>query len=724
MKMLMSLLGISAFRRREPNERDEFVYKKLKMNKDEQKAYEEGEIGLRDVIKGRNTKNRKLIALIRLVSGLIGIFWAGKVFFLGVADAFNAGLGGFDWLSLITGGDSTSDSGNDLARERMSSTDHPFIKSFVIFVVFIFVIPALLLLYAVKNGTGQHKKQLSEGADYGNTTKLNKVTGFIFKGNVPFYKTEYKGFSRFANPKYWKTVLFDRKRELRDALELGSEMAIKMRLWSEKDDFYLNEEDGKYVAYAFDDNGDITFTVAKKPKSLTQEYLLKATNIVRDEYGTKAIKDGREVVGTVVERWGKKVRYNTIKTKIGKNYFYSPTGKREKGMRPKDVVGNTVIFFNTNPLKYGWQVEKANEIKVEKAPLKIYNSIDMNGDLVGLNFKEQAGMVIGGLPGSGKSAGLITSVVPMLLNNTIELHIGDMKGVASEWDNFSRVANLFKMKTDPETHETNFEEIYNRLLKFKTDSEQRLARFKKETGVSNFWNVPLSPKYKVRMMILDECQELFDVTGRSKDEKEWIDKIERVCTEIVKKQRAMGTILVLATQRPDKNSIPTPISSNAGIRLAFRLANKAVETMTLGTPPDDSIVSATDIGGEGMQGTAVMADIEGNRKMIRYAYMDEETVKSELEKAPDFGSDAYDNENDSEEVISRAKKNSEKTIVDMINRNKGKQSNQESEYEHENYEEEYEVDYEEEYDEEEYEDEEEISESKKRMKDFFDKLEK
>ena len=48
---------------------------------------------------------------------------------------------------------------------------------------------------------------------------------------------------------------------------------------------------------------------------------------------------------------------------------------------------------------------------------------------------------------------------------------------------------------------------------------------------------------------------------------------------------ALGTILLLATQRPDKDSLPTGISANVGIRFCLRVMGQTENDMEVYAKP-------------------------------------------------------------------------------------------------------------------------------------------
>ena len=88
------------------------------------------------------------------------------------------------------------------------------------------------------------------------------------------------------------------------------------------------------------------------------------------------------------------------------------------------------------------------------------------------------------------------------------------------------------------------------------------------------------------MFSVDECQELFTHPLYGSEAAE-------LCLRLIKLGPAVGIILILATQRPDKDSLPTGISANVGIRFCLRVMDQIANDMILGTSRYKTGVRAT-----------------------------------------------------------------------------------------------------------------------------------
>lgn len=390
-------------------------------------------------------------------------------------------------------------------------------------------------------------------------------------------------------------------------LRFGKELANKMGLWRES---YNNEHSAEAIE---DKDGNIYFHTETPPAKLTLKEMLQSSDMIKDEYGVVTVRDGRNLPTD------------------DEGYINFET-KNEGVLRvPQDF---TMLLMKQNPLKEGFAVDTIDEIEVENngGGIKVYNAIDINNEIIPTTLNELAGVLIGGIPGSGKSAFLITLCSALIERDLIDLTIIDLKGTATDWNAFEGLAKVMQLETDYTTGENNLDEILETVTDFANGTEERMKEFTEKTGSTNFWHEPVTPQNKIRMIVLDECQEVFDDRGASNDEKYYMDKIKKQCTRIVKKHRSLGGIAVFATQRPSQNSVPLDIRQNCGLRVAFKLTEESAESLTLGERGAGVTVSALDIG-SGLQGTAVLSNgDDGQRKMVRYAYIGGKDLNREMEK--------------------------------------------------------------------------------------------
>lgn len=438
-------------------------------------------------------------------------------------------------------------------------------------------------------------------------------------------RTKYMHPMRFFNPLYILASFMRFIAEM-NAGKMGTELALKMGLWNAKND-HTHEEvkndgyggkktvRGPYKAKAYYDKKAkaIYFEVVRGPDNLTMIDLNKKIQTIKDE----------QIVGDKKIEFVEDCRKYGLMTKRIKNY----------NLRISTEM--TVKLLLENPLEEAWLIEGSDELQFDPTTMTIWNAVGINGETVPLVFKEMAGMVIGGLSGSGKSAGLFTSFVKMVKTGLVDVTIIDGKGGSGEWRHFDKVGTLIPLKRDMETGGRNFEEIADYMDRMVTEGYRRLDELGElKDGESNFWKSPITPDTPFKVIVIDECQLIFGTKPKNKEEREAIERIEDAVGEIVKVFRQAGYCVILATQKPTSDTIPTHIRDNCGLALSFRVSKTVSEMATLGDAKDGETIFATDIP-KRLRGTAVMADENGERQMIRYAYLDEKGIEKELNEYVD-----------------------------------------------------------------------------------------
>lgn len=380
----------------------------------------------------------------------------------------------------------------------------------------------------------------------------------------------------------------------------GKKIAVAMDLWNEREDisFYdsKNKKHGTYSAYTEKTEQGLKLVIENAPVGLTKLDLMRKSENYKQELGAMVVKD--------------------LDSDLNKKL----NDKRENSKYK-------IEFITENPLNEAWIVKSDSPIRLDEDDMTVYPYRDIDGNIGTLSFKEVSGMVIGGLPGSGKTAGMTSFMLPLALSNKVKLTIIDGKG-GYDWDIFKDISEVIKYDTNPLEDTDNLDEILEVLTDVLNDGQNRLKRVKSITGSSNFWHSPVSPKMPFRVVVIDEVQVLFETVGRSREDLQKIDKINRVISTIVRKYRSVGICVIMATQKPSADSLPTNIRDNTTLRIAFRLGSSASEIATLGSGLDESPISAQSIP-QANKGMAVLADEKGLKKYVRFGYMPEK----EIEKA-------------------------------------------------------------------------------------------
>ena len=236
-----------------------------------------------------------------------------------------------------------------------------------------------------------------------------------------------------------------------------------------------------------------------------------------------------------------------------------------------------------------------------------------DGSPAELTLRNQSGVVVGGVPGSGKTAGM-TVVALALLRAGAHLRIIDGKG-GDDWGWCAPAATNFARDDIDSVHEM--------LLSIQTAMRRRLASMRTDYGASNYWNVPAAERPPLEVVIIDECQTFFDAKSvlGDKEAKQKAAEITAIATDLVKKGRSAGYLVFVMTQKPTADSIPTALRDNCGVRICFRVATIEAAKAVLGDVPDGS-PSPVDIPRSRVGGAVIGRD-DGTLAMCRFAYIAE-----------------------------------------------------------------------------------------------------
>lgn len=256
-----------------------------------------------------------------------------------------------------------------------------------------------------------------------------------------------------------------------------------------------------------------------------------------------------------------------------------------------------------------------DQLSLDPLSMSVRLGVDENGQPVNVAFSGHSGLVIGGTPGSGKSAAATVLTLPLLLSPLAKVHVIDLKGGA-DWLWAKPAAASFV------NDDENLVAIVELLHSIQADMRARLSNVPVGQS-SNFWARPRTPEEPFVLLVLDEVQALFDTTGvPDKERKALMLEAASITADIIKRGRSAGFCVLMATQKPTSDSLPTRIRDNASLRVCFRVLTAEAERAVLGTIPDNCTVFATDIP-ISLVGVGVASDDRGGRKRFRALYCPE-----------------------------------------------------------------------------------------------------
>lgn len=249
---------------------------------------------------------------------------------------------------------------------------------------------------------------------------------------------------------------------------------------------------------------------------------------------------------------------------------------------------------------------------------KIPFAMTENGESEEISFKNVSGVLIGGVPGSGKTGSMSSLFAGLIQSPLVQPIVLDGKG-GSDWEWITDRSSYYA--SDP-----SLEDVEAMLQRVENIRKARVATQKEERGHSNFWSLPLEEEHPVIMLVIDECQTYLESkSGLSKEDKDRANRIAAYIKKFVNKGRNAGIVVFLMTQKPTADSIPTGIRDNCGLSISFRVKTVDAAEAILGLGIRTSDLSPTNIT-KNQPGVAVMESDEGYSR-VRVPYIEEQNAE-------------------------------------------------------------------------------------------------
>ncbi|MFC5996266.1 FtsK/SpoIIIE domain-containing protein [Pseudonocardia hispaniensis] len=252
-------------------------------------------------------------------------------------------------------------------------------------------------------------------------------------------------------------------------------------------------------------------------------------------------------------------------------------------------AGRLVLWVGDQPL---------NAVKPAVWPLTKAGAVDLLGGVFpfGVDQRQrpvtismaETNALIGSLPGGGKTSAVRVLALAAALDPHAEIRVAEHKG-SGDLSALERVAHRYVSGPADEAIAATVEslrelhgELQRRAEVIATLPRQLVPDAKVTPELAGRRSLRLWPI----VQIIDEAQEVFAHPEHG-------DEAGRLAEKIIKRGRALGIILVLATQRPDKDSLPTGVSANVGVRFCLRVMGQVENDMILGTSAYRNGVRAT-----------------------------------------------------------------------------------------------------------------------------------
>ncbi|MDQ8119595.1 hypothetical protein [Mycobacteroides abscessus] len=249
-------------------------------------------------------------------------------------------------------------------------------------------------------------------------------------------------------------------------------------------------------------------------------------------------------------------------------------GLDAENMRISDGQDGSVVLHINDVDPFSGIIPESGQFDAERGRSLL--GITESGDEAWLTWAGNSGLVVGGVPGSGKTASLLPVFAGMA--DKCELHVFDGKSgfdlhplrhISSTYDRSGDItAPLETLRKLDALRTARAEALYNML------------------GANNFWNLTQAQRDELGMKhvfcILDECQTWLDTSGMDKEEKQSADEVRKLVRTLVQQARSTGIVVVLTTQKPDVTTIPSKIRDNSALKICFRVSTPEQGITVLG----------------------------------------------------------------------------------------------------------------------------------------------
>lgn len=201
-----------------------------------------------------------------------------------------------------------------------------------------------------------------------------------------------------------------------------------------------------------------------------------------------------------------------------------------------------------------------------------------------VSLKEVSGVVVGGIPGSGKSVLL--------------------EGMKSALREYSQIFEFDGKVLEPDE--------FNQMVVDTLQTVRRKMQSRLRDGL-DFWNIPAGQRPDLLLVIIDEVQTMFTPKTSAKKDKDAVVERERIVQDLVARGRSAGVLAILATQRPVVTALPSSIREVSGVRIAGCVKTDDHAELILGSKPQPGEPSPKGV----PRGEFVVSDGGGNLMRIQ-----------------------------------------------------------------------------------------------------------
>ena len=222
-------------------------------------------------------------------------------------------------------------------------------------------------------------------------------------------------------------------------------------------------------------------------------------------------------------------------------------------------------------------------------PLQCAVGKDVEGNNVVMNLAKAPHVLIAGTTGSGKSVGINSFIMSMLMRNTpneVRFILIDPKRV--EFSLYNGIPHLYiPVVEDPKDASAALNwgvaEMERRLKLFSSVGARNIAQFNTKVQSGELENENALPFI---VIVIDELADLMMNVGK---------EVEFSISRLAQLARAAGIHLIVATQRPSANVVTGLIKSNITTRIAFTVASGIDSRVILDSPGAENLTGNGDL---------------------------------------------------------------------------------------------------------------------------------
>lgn len=311
--------------------------------------------------------------------------------------------------------------------------------------------------------------------------------------------------------------------------------------------------------------------------------------------------------GQSLETWQRRTGHLSLALKVQKVSVLEPRpGVIELHLRTRDPLESPIVVSGLRPA-LAWAL-----------PL----GIDEHGMSISGSCRNVSGVVVGGVPGGGKSAWLSMALASLAEREDVQWLLIDGK---QGYDLEALAARSYRYVSGEEAGD--LEVVKAALQDAQTLMVERLRYSRELYGHSNLWSVGPSRLHPAVVVVIDECQTYLDPKSfPTKETKAVGAEIDSIVRDRVKRGRSAGIVVILSTQRPTADSIPTSTRDNCGLRVCFSVRTREAAAAVLG-----EFSTETSVNPIGAPTGVGVSSVAGREVRFRSPFVPEHVIRGHIE---------------------------------------------------------------------------------------------